>query len=255
MSDPLLAFFTDFGVTGPYVGQMHVAVANAAPTVRAVDLMHDAPRFAPKPSAYLLATLVEQLPADAAVCAVVDPGVGSARPPVAVRADGRWLIGPGNGLLEIAARRARQAEWFRITWQPGWMSASFHGRDLFAPVAARLAATGDAAAAELLTSAAEVEDRPGAEWPDDLAEIIYIDGYGNAMTGIRANRVSAGAGLRIGGRKLAPACTFSDVSTGEAFCYENAVGLIEVAVNQGSIAEAFGLSIGQPIDVENAGGM
>lgn len=255
MSDRLIALFTDFGHAGPYVGQMHGALATTAPGVRAIDLMHDAPAFSPRPAAYLLAQLVPRLPADAVVCAVVDPGVGSARPAAAVRADGRWLVGPDNGLLEIAARRATRSERFRIAWQPDGISASFHGRDLFAPVAARLAAGADAAVAELLEPAAAPEPTPGADWPDDLAEVVYIDGYGNAMTGLRADAVTAPRRLRVAGRWLPWARTFSDVSTGQAFCYENAFGLIEVAVNQGSAATTFGLYTGMPVEAETETGM
>ena len=136
----MIVMFTDFGVAGPYAGQMKAALAAVAPAVSAIDLMHDAPVFRPKASAYLLAALVRPLPAGTVVLGVVDPGVGSpGRRPVAARAGGRWFVGPDNGLFAIAAQHAGGGEWWEIDWRPERLSNTFHGRDLFAPVAARLA--------------------------------------------------------------------------------------------------------------------
>ncbi|MCR9221626.1 MAG: SAM-dependent chlorinase/fluorinase [Alphaproteobacteria bacterium] len=227
----MLCFFTDFGWAGPYVGQMRAAAAAAAPGLPLIDLMHDAPAFRPKPAAYLLAALLRDLPEGAAVCAVVDPGVGGARRAVMLEADGRKLIGPDNGLLAIAARRADRADWREVLWRPERLSASFHGRDLFAPAAARWA-IGERPESRPLS------DAPiGADWPEDLAEIVHIDGYGNCLTGLRADR----AALPLPRKR-----TFADAAPGEAFWYENSCGLAEIAVNQGSAAERLGLSVGDP---------
>jgi hypothetical protein len=106
---PLIVFFTDFGYDGPYVGQMRIAVGRIAPMTAVVNLMHDAPRFDPRASAYLLAALAPRLPPTSICVGVVDPGVGSPRPGVIVEADGRFYVGPGNGLFEIVRRRAEDA--------------------------------------------------------------------------------------------------------------------------------------------------
>ena len=135
------------------------------------------------------------------------PGVGGARAALALEADGRWYVGPDNGLFEIVLRRARAARCWRIEWQPAALSATFHGRDLFAPVARRLA---------------QGEPPPGRaaaptrypDWPDDLAEIVYVDRYGNAMTGLRAALLPAGAELEAAGVRIARARTFGDVPPG-----------------------------------------
>ena len=105
----MIVLFTDFGRDGPYVGQMHGAVHQAAieTTLPIIDLMHDAPAGEPMLSAYLLAAYAAPFPAASVFVCVVDPGVGTARAPVALRADEHWFVGPDNGLLEIAARRAR----------------------------------------------------------------------------------------------------------------------------------------------------
>jgi len=242
-TDPLMiVLFTDFGVAGPYVGQVKAVLAASAPGVPVIDLMHDAPAFRPQPAAYLLAAVAAALPPDSVVVGVVDPGVGTDRPPVVVEADGRRFVGPGNGLFEIVARRAAAARIGRIAWRPAALSASFHGRDLFAPVAAMLA-TGRPVPLE---PAAGLR-RP--DWPDDLPEIVYVDGYGNAMTGLRAAPLPADVRLAVGGRLLARRRTFADAAPGEPFWYENSSGLAEIAVNRGRADHALGIAVGTPVAV------
>jgi len=240
----MIVLFTDFGPAGPYVGQMIAALHRAgAASVPIVELLSDAPAHDPKSSAYLLAALVPDFPPDAVFLAVVDPGVGGPRPPVVLRAGGRWFVGPGNGLFEIAARRAGDAAAWRITLQPDRLSASFHGRDLFAPAAAAIA-TG-----KPLPGNPIAPDSCGApDWPDDLAQIIYIDHFGNAVTGLRAAGLSATDLLEAGGQRIGAARTFSDVAPGAPFWYENANGLAEIAVNRGRAA-AFGLAVGAPVSI------
>ncbi len=245
----MILLYTDFGSAGPYVGQMHAVLAREAPGRPAIDLMHDAPRFAPRPAAYLLAALAEQAPAGAVFLAVVDPGVGTARAPLVVQAGGHSFVGPDNGLLALVARQrgrrgAPPSAW-EIDWRPQCLSASFHGRDLFAPIAAQLARGGVPA-----VRPRQLDSLIGHDWPDSLAETIYIDGYGNAMTGLRAAALPAGARLVVAGRRLARAETFAAVAPGEAFWYANACGLAEIAVNQGAAAEALGLTLGSPIGIE-----
>lgn len=238
----MIATFTDFGITGPYLGQLRVVLAREAPGVPVVDLMADAPAFDPRASAYLLAALVPDLPAGTVVLGVVDPGVGTDRPPVIVRADDRWLVGPGNRLLDVVAKRARARERWSIRWRPERLSRTFHGRDLFAPVAARIA-RGEWPEAEPF----EWEEGELEGLPDDLPEVVYVDPYGNAMTGLRATVLPHGARIEVGGVVLERAETFADVPKGEAFWYENSIGLAEIAVNRGSAARTLGLAVGTPV--------
>lgn len=240
----MILLFTDFGYAGPYVGEMHAVLAGAAPEVRAIDLMHDAPRFDPRAAAYLLAALAERAPAGSVFLAVVDPGVGTARAPLVVQAGGHSFVGPDNGLLSLVARRSPPASAWEIAWRPERLSSSFHGRDLFAPIAAMLAKG----------CVPEVRPRErsslvGADWPDSLAETVYIDAYGNAMTGLPADRLSPQTRLTVGPHALGRAETFGAVAPGEPFWYENACGLAEIAVNQGSAAASLGLEVGTPIGV------
>ena len=240
----MIALFTDFGLSGPYTGQMKAALLQMAPGVPVIDLFADAPTGDPKASAYLLAAYAAWFPEGTVFLCVVDPGVGGDRPAVMIEADRRWYVGPGNGLFELIQRRAQKTQSFDIAWMPKSLSASFHGRDLFAPVAA-LFARGDQPPGQLR---ADVADRR-PDWPDDLAEIAYIDHYGNAMTGLRAAMLPRGAKLAAADRVLERARTFGDRPPGAAFWYENSNGLAEIAVNSGRADHALGLSIGVKVEV------
>lgn len=249
----MIVLFTDFGLAGPYVGQLHAAVLKEYPAAQIVNLFADAPAHDPRRAAYLLAAYAEEFPESAVFVCVVDPGVGSARGALALEANGRWFVGPDNGLLAIVARRAKSPVWWRVTWRPDRLSASFHGRDLFAPVAARLAAS-SAPGRDILRTWGEPLPEGGIDcraWPDDLAEIVYIDGFGNAMTGLRAAPLSRKPNLILNnGRHIVYARTFSDVSKGGVFWYENANGLAEIAMNCGRADTELELSVGSPITVQ-----
>ena len=172
----MIVIFTDFGLHGPYTGQMKAVLHEMAPGIPVIDLFADAPAGNPKASAYLLAAYAAWFPAGTHFLCVVDPGVGGSRPPIVIEADGRWYVGPGNGLFELVQRRARELRRWDIAWRPERLSASFHGRDLFAPLAARLA-RGEAPPGP---PRADDTDRR-ADWPDDLAEIVYLDHFGNEI--------------------------------------------------------------------------
>lgn len=238
----MLVMFTDFGCHGPYLGQMEAVLRRKAPDVGVIDLVNDAPRTDPRHSAYLLAALARWWPQGAVFLCVVDPGVGGERRPVALEADGKWFVGPDNGLLNtVAVQSIDHVDWYEIVWRPNQLTPSFHGRDLFAPVAAALA-----------TGREEGMLRPWSgpdlsQWPEDLAEVIYVDHYGNAITGLTYRHDWQGRELRMAGHRLSQARTFSDVATGEAFWYVNSMGLVEVAVNCGSAAEVLGIGIGVPV--------
>lgn len=246
----MILFFTDFGWLGPYVGEMRTAVLKYANTIPAVDLMHDAPKHAPRPSAYLLAALAGSMPHAAVCVAVVDPGVGTERDAIVLKAGNRYFVGPDNGLLSIVAERSGSPQWHRIVWRPETLSASFHGRDLFAPVAARIAKRlmeGDTK----LDGLAEAITAPSSNpfQPADIDEVIYVDGFGNCVLGRRAGNVEAGAEIGFTTKDGRPetarhARTFGEVAEGEVFWYANSMGLVEIAVNKGNASVRFGLTVG-----------
>lgn len=241
----MIVLFTDFGIQGPYLGQMEMVIRAALPQEAVVNLLADAPSFDPQASAYLLAALLPQVPKGAVVLAVVDPGVGGERLPLVVEADGVLLVGPDNGLFEIVMRRVRAARAWVIVWRPEHLSSSFHGRDLFAPVAARLAA----GLAPEEAGCREITPPRRADWPDDLGRVIYHDHYGNVWTGLQAAGMGEGGELAAGDLRLKRARTFSDVPAGEAFWYGNSSGLVEVAVNGGAASALPGLALGDVVTI------
>jgi len=238
-----IVLFTDFGSVDIYVGQVKAVLQRLAPGVAVIDLLHDAPAFNVRASAHLLASMVGGFTEDSVFLSVVDPGVGSTRDAVVVQADERRYVGPDNGLLSVVAARAVKVDFWRILWQPKQLSASFHGRDLFAPVAATLAAQGG-----LPKTWSEHSSGLNVEFgSDDLPEIVYVDHYGNAHTGMRAGGIARDASLLVKERRLPYARVFSEAAEGEGFWHENSQGLVEIALNRGSAARLLGLKIGDGV--------
>jgi hypothetical protein len=239
-----ILLLSDFGSADIYVGQVKWVLAEHAPGVPIIDLLHDVPPFNIAAGAHLLAALATRMRAGDVMVAVVDPGVGSARAAVAVCTEERWFVAPDNGLVSVAAARSEGAEIFSIAWRPEVLSASFHGRDVFAPVAAMLA-RGDRTGPRLEGLRTLAVDL-GA---DDLAEIIYVDHYGNAITGLRAGNVVHDRRLSVAGSHIAYGQVFSAVAEAEVFWYENSMGLVEIAANRQAAAAHLGLKIGQQVVV------
>jgi len=240
----MIVLYTDFGADDIYVGQVKAALhRDLSGGAAVVDLLHSVPNFNARAGAHLLAALQASFPEGTVFVAVVDPGVGTDRDAVALQADGRWFVGPDNGLLSVVAARAAAPRVWRIVWRPQSLSASFHGRDLFAPMAAAIAT--DRIPAGALVETGSLKIALGA---DDLAEIVYVDHYGNALTGLRAAGVPRSAVVEIGGVRAAFAPVFGAAPAG-VFWYENSIGLVEVAANRASAAEALGIRVGDPVRV------
>jgi len=239
-----IALVTDFGGTGPYVGQMKLRLSGLIPQVPVIDLISDLAPFRADLAAYLLPALVRDMPTRTLYLCVVDPGVGGERSALAIEADGDWYVGPDNGFLALVARRAHRAQVLRIDWRPEILSASFHSRDLFAPVAASLCDS-------KIPHHTEIDQGVlvGNDWPHELAKVIYADRYGNLITGIRAANLDRDTPLRIGGRDIVYARTFCAVPPGQAFWYENAFGLVELAVSQGDARRVLGLGLGDGVEL------
>jgi S-adenosylmethionine hydrolase len=239
----MIGLFTDYGCDGPYIGQVLARILALAPAIPVINLFADAPAHNPRAAAYLLPAYTSGYPAGTVFVCVVDPAVGSGRHrPAILDCDGRWFVGPDNGLFEIIRRRTRILREWQIEWRPEDMAASFHGRDLYAPVAARLAMGMEVARSPL-------QPLRFAEWPDDLDEIIYIDRFGNTMSGMRASSISPQSTLRVAGKTVAGGRTFAAVNEGEGVWYGNSNGLVEVAINGGRADVAYGLRIGSRIEI------
>ncbi len=259
MRTPFLAFLSDYGLSDEFVGICHGVIATICPEARIIDLSHGVPRHDVRAGALVLSDALAYLPAGVSL-AVVDPDVGAARRAVALAAaDGRLFVGPDNGLLLPAAERAGGVDQavdiassaFRL--EP--LSATFHGRDIFAPVAAHLAA--GVALAEVgdpLDPAELVRlELPTPSREDDalLTHVLHVDRFGNLQLDAGHEHLE-GSGLRLGHPVLLDATpggserlqyvrTFADVATGELLLYEDAQRRLAVAVSHGDAAARLGL--------------
>lgn len=267
VSAPLpICFLSDYGYEDDFVGVCHGVVAKVAPGVRVIDVAHGLPRHQLRPAAIVLRNTLRFMP-EGVHLAVVDPGVGSERRPLALRArDGRFLVGPDNGLLAPAFDRCGGVETaVDLTDSPYRLepvSATFHGRDVFAPVAARLALgtpleeTGDLVPerelARLELLGAVVGDGQVS------AHAIYVDRFGNAQLDLDRDELSA-AGfedgavvvVETGTGKHAGICarTFSDVAPGGLVLYEDSYGVMALAINLGDAAAALGIGADAPVQL------
>ena len=202
-----------------------------------IDALHDAPDFGIEPAAHLLFPLALEYPVHSVFLAVVDPGVGGKRDAIVVEADGRRFVGPDNGLFSLLWHRGRHRRCWSIRWRPERLTSSFHGRDLFAPVAAGLAT-------RIPGKWLARKSAPDVLLDDeDLARVIYVDHYGNACTGLRHFKTSWK--LRVGSRTLPYAPTFEEAKG--PFWYENSMGLVEIAAPKESAARRLRLEIGSPV--------
>ncbi len=243
----MIFLFTDFGLHGPYVGEMHAVIRRQFPSLAVIDLMHDAPATNPKAAGILLSALSRRFESGDGCVAVIDPGVGSrTRRALMIEADGVTYTGPDNGLFVPLVHRSHSSTCYEIFWQPATLSDSFHGRDLFAPALVRKLS---GKAIELR----EIEPATLAEFDSIPAcnEIIYVDKFGNAISGISAGTVPKTNKFVVGGMHVSYARVFSEVKKGHGFWYENSMGLIELAVNQGSFAETYNVTAGTTLEFES----
>ena len=246
MPGPLFTLTTDFGAGSGYPAQMKAVLLAAFPDARLVDVSHEVPRFDVLAGALLLEACVPWFALDAVHVAVVDPGVGTARRALCVVApDGRRLVGPDNGLLSPflgPGALAREIAPGAAVAAP--RTATFHGRDLFAPAAGFLAGGG---AVERL--GASVTDPVRLDWPAALrhggevhGETLAADPFGNLVTAIREADLGGAPVLRafVAGQPVRFARTFGEVARGELVAYVGSGGRVEVAVREGSAAARLG---------------
>jgi S-adenosylmethionine hydrolase len=254
VSPPLVTLLTDFGAGSGYPAQMKAVILSRLPAACVVDVSHEVPHFDVLAGALLLEACVPWFPREAVHCAVVDPGVGTARRAICVvDPEGRRLVGPDNGLLTpFLGPGARVRELAPGAHAPPPRSATFHGRDLFAPVAAWLAGGGDA---ERLGPAADDPVRlawPGAARDGDAVrgEVVAADGFGNLLTSVREEDLPGGAlDVEVAGRAARLVRTYGDGAPGELVALVGSSGRLELAVREGSAARALGAARGLPVVV------
>jgi len=253
-----IVLLTDFGLGDHYVGVLHAVLERSSPGAARIDLSHGVAAGDVWAGCYLIRVSWPHLPRDAVVVGVVDPGVGSGRRAVAVAIGGRYLVAPDNGLAAAVgpASDVVELDWRRMgILEP---SRTFHGRDLFAPAAARLAAgeepgsLGTPVDPESLVADPLPEPRRTAGgW---RAAVWHVDRFGNIITNLPAGYVSRHAMVdRGGGSSARRVETFTDGAAGEVVFLEGSSGLIEVVVRGGSAAAATGLKRGDTVRIVDHG--
>ena len=256
----IITLTTDFGYKDPFVGIMKGVIASIAPDTHIIDLCHGIEPQNVMGAALVLRHAVNYFPPDTIHVAVVDPGVGGARRPILLQIAGYYLIGPDNGVLSLALDKEEPERIIHLS-NPDFyrhpVSRTFHGRDIFAPVAAHLSRLKSASRfGEALSRFEKLRWPPLVESPRELAgEIVYIDGFGNLCSNVDAHRLTAlGAtqrakialgSIRIDG--VAP--NYAAAKEGEWVAVINSWGLLEIAVNKGSAARGSRARIGDKIQV------
>ncbi len=261
----VVTFLTDFGLQDDFVGTCHAVIAGIAPDAKVIDLTHGVPPQAVLQGAVALQNAVPFTPVGVHL-AVVDPDVGGARRAIAVRtADGRFFVGPDNGLLMLAADAAGVTAAHELTdprYRLPQVSHTFHARDIFAPAAAHLAA------------GVPIEDLGARIEPADLvriavpapevrrsqvsATVLVVDRFGNVATNARRSHIAALA-VKSGDRveiRLSldryyalVADTFADAQPGELIFYEDSYGLMTLAISRGDAARLTGVVLGDEIRI------
>jgi S-adenosylmethionine hydrolase len=256
-SAPVITFLSDYGLGDDFAGVCHGVIATICPQAHVIDITHGVPRHDVRAGALILRGTLPFMPVGVHL-AVVDPDVGAERRAVALRTgDGRILVGPDNGLLWLAAERGGgPVEAVDIGSSPlrlEPLSATFHGRDLFAPVAAHLAR------GAALTEAGESCDprqlvrlelpEPRIDDRSLVATAVYVDRFGNVQLAadgrlVRELGVRLGEAVLVGGEHQAHYLrTFADARPGELLLYEDSYGMLALAISHGNAAERLGLSV------------
>ena len=244
-----IAFFTDFGSQDIYVGQLHAAAKKTGSDCPLVDLFHDVNSFDIHAGASLLAAMLDYLPHNAIVVGVVDPGVGGKRLPIAVELGERWLVGPDNGLFSRSVAWSTSEAQYWTLETPIDAAKTFHGRDVFLPVATDLA-DGEMGRIRRVEDAGDISThRAVEEIEGDDQRVIHVDHYGNLISGIRGVAIAPHQNIVIAGRVLAHADYYERVPVGECFWYVNSIGLLEISANQASAARSLGVKGGAEIAV------
>lgn len=257
----VITITTDFGHQGPFVAVMKGRMLAHLPSARIIDVTHEVPVYWPAEAGFWLARAYAYFPSGSVHVAVVDPGVGTSRDIIVVVAGGHAFLAPDNGLLAPVVARTESASIHRLDtaraiarFKLPAPSATFHGRDLFAPLAAELAA-GRAAPADLGPKTTDIVpswvDEPTVTADQVSGTIITIDHFGNLITNIDADLIRAFAApvVRTGGHSLPLRRTYGDVRPGEFLALVNSFGVVEIARAEQSAAEALGLGRGAPVTI------
>jgi S-adenosyl-L-methionine hydrolase (adenosine-forming) len=249
----IITLTTDFGQRDSFVGAMKGVILGIAPGVRIVDLAHEINGGDIRAAAFALMTAAPFFPAGTIHLVIVDPGVGSARRAIAIRCNQATFLGPDNGVLSWAIKDKGSLE-VRSLQNPAIrlprLSATFHGRDLFAPAAAWLAQ-----GRPFAEIGPELNDFHRLDWPKATpvaggwqTEIIYVDVYGNAITALSGDQAAERQSVILPGeRRVSIEPFYSAVSRGSPLAVVGSSGLLEIAIHGGDAAKTFNLRPGTQV--------
>ena len=256
----IITLTTDFGTQDHFVAAMKGAILAIAPRATIVDVTHEIAAHAVTEGAFVLDEAWRTFPKKTIHVAVVDPGVGSARRPVLVEAGGHYFLGPDNGLLALVYEREKKHKVRHVTNEKLFrhpVSRTFHGRDVFAPVAAHLAIGGTPASVGKL-----IDDyrKPPSFFPVHTGkrfwtgQILKVDRFGNLITNFALAEFDAVRTrpfeMQVGTRTLAQLLgTYAEAPFGEPFVVVGSSGYLEVCINQGHAARALGCEAGAPVEL------
>ena len=241
----IITLLTDFGTADGYVGEMKGVLCSAASGAALVDITHDVAAQDVEGARLVVARYWRRFPAGTVHVVVVDPGVGGTRAAIAVESEGRFLVGPDNGVLSPALLHAG-ARCVALA-VPAGASPTFHGRDVFAPAAAALAggAAVDALGHAHLSPIVRRTPEPARREDGTISGVVItVDRFGNAVTNLMSWR---GGIIEVNGRRLPLARTYADVATGEVVALVGSSGLVEIAVREGNAAAKLGLERGAAV--------
>ena len=254
---PILTLTTDFGLSDAYVGVMKGVILSIAPQLVLVDLCHEVPPQAVSTGAFILYQAVPYFPPDTIHLVVVDPGVGSERRAVAVRTPAGIFVAPDNGVLSLVLAGTPVIESIHLTQPPGrhlGISSTFHGRDVFAPAAARIAAGTPVAALGAPISDLVLDPIPQPERCDNgdlIAHVLHIDSFGNLILDATVSQTGHNCRLSVGETRIDHLSnTFADVKPGELVAYVGSTrDHLEIAVRNGNAARALGVQVGSSVRI------
>jgi S-adenosyl-L-methionine hydrolase (adenosine-forming) len=248
----IITLTTDFGLSDPFVGIMKGVILGIAPTAQIVDISHDVDSYDVLEAAVLIERTYQYFPPGTVHVLVVDPGVGSGRRPIAAAAHGHFFVGPDNGILGRIGASVHHITNHALFLKP--VSQTFHGRDIFAPVAAHLAR-----GVPLESVGPRVHDFMTKSVPEPtvvgdkiIGTVLRIDKFGNVITNLQRTHLHDPFTIRIAGRPVTRLCSsFSEGDRGELFAVEGSTGYIELALNQESAADRLNVQRGAEIEVES----
>lgn len=261
---PIITLTTDFGTRDAYVAAMKGTIASMHPDARIIDITHDISPQDVMEAAFVLKQAYPFFPPDTVHVAVVDPGVGTARRGIAVQSGGQYFVGPDNGLLALVQDSPFEEAVVLDRpdfWRVKTPSSTFHGRDVFAPVATHLAR-----GIKLTDMGSRIESLSPLHWALPIVDqqgfqgwVVHIDRYGNCITNVTAGdfvelRRDRGMKCITGGVILRELfSTYAEVDSGEPVLLANSSGLLEIAVNGGSAAQLFGIRKGASVKIVFSG--